>query len=75
MKRNNLNENIKVDMSYFDNMYNNFTKSEIDVEVSKTFVQDVITNSNFPIITHSGQFHADEIFSIALINLYLKVPG
>ena len=69
MRKNNLKENIKVDMEYFNHMCNNFTKSEIDMEIGESFMQYLITDSNFPIITPSGQFHADEVFSIALIML------
>lgn len=69
MKRNVLIDNIRVNCDYFEHVKGvEFTPTDIDISVHDGFLKEVIYN-NFPIITHSGQFHADEVFSIALIML------
>ena len=69
MKRNELIDNVKVNITYLECVEDiKFTPTDIDVTIPKRFLKDVIYD-NYPIITHSGQFHADEVFSIALVML------
>ena len=59
----NLDELKKLDRPVTEN---DFTPTEFDVDFDYNFLHYMLT-TDMRIITHSGQFHADEIFSIALI--------
>ena len=43
-----------------------FTFTEFDVDIDYNFLHSMLT-TDMRIITHNGQFHADEIFSVALV--------
>ena len=61
MKRDNISFNV-------DALKNNFVKTEFsDIEMSENFLSATIRDTTFPIVTHNGMFHADDVFTVALI--------
>jgi uncharacterized UPF0160 family protein len=63
---NTLQEKLFINLKELEKVENNFTKTDIETDISKDFMKKCL-KSDMSIITHSGGFHPDEIYSIALI--------